>query len=661
MSTREDTNANAASPLEELLNLLELMRPPVPRRKPTKSLLAAVYDDDTELVKAFLAAGSNPNESSKYGSALGRAVSRANPEILNLLIAAGAKNPGSYLAFAAERGDLAIVNRLFELGVDLEKDGGPALSAAAYHNRVEVIKLLLEKGVSVASNNYHAVGEAARHGSLEVLKTLFEAGVRPEHAGDALRMAAAAPLAFASVKFLVEAGVDPLNHPHYAIYYGNPKNPPFTAADAATEANRLEVADYLRGKPIDVEALLAKEEKARKVWNSEGLEDEIREEREKKTAHLLRGAARSEAVQRAVALVRNPALKASLNNPGRSGETALCLAASNGDLEIVSALLEHGADPNQQGVRNCTALCRAAEAGHTDIVKKLLQAGADPNIRNQNQGSALIEAADWDDPEMVKVLLDAGADPKAEDGGGRTAMNIEHGLHGEEVKALLRQAVQKRTGNKPEKGQGLSFVRGKGKLDLADARGVDDFRRIYDDWSVLFVRAPIEDVSRVCAELMAPVRTENDVAKKKVSPARRYVYTLQLKGSAWTVILYSLGFLRESDVQAVKSAAREFSKKLNARAYSYVGEDKSGAESYELFDNGESIEKVTHCGEIEFESKSRARPEFSAETFPDPVFSEEGIYLSACYPKDDGYDIKLVLERLQRGDVERVDFLALKD
>lgn len=119
--------------------------------------------------------------------------------------------------------------------------------------------------------------------------------------------------------------------------------------------------------------------------------------------------------------------------------------------------------------------------------------------------------------------------------------------------------------------------------------------------------------------------------------------------------------MRESDIEAVRSAARELSKKHNTRAYTYLGEDKSGAESYELFEKGESIEKATQCGEIEFESKLRARPEFSAESFPDPVISDEGIYLPACYPKDDGYDIKLVLERLQRGDVERVDFLALKE
>ena len=639
---------------------------PKPKSKPVKSLLGAAYAGDLELVKRFLDAGSSPNETDRYGSpALRHAVTRGNLEIVNLLISAGAKNAGSQLAPAAERGDLAIIRRLFDAGADLENDGGPALSAAAYHNQVDAVKILLEKGVSVAFDGYHAVGEAARHASVEVLRVFFAAGVKPEHAGAALRVAAAAPLAFAGVKFLVEAGVDPINHPHYAFSGGKPVSPPFTPADVAAEAGKPEVADYLRGRPIDVQALLTKEEERRKEWNSDNLDEEIREEHEKKTAHLLRGAARTEAVKRAISLIEKPEIKPKLNSLSASGQTALSLAAVNGDVEIVSALLEQGADPNQPNKWKSTPLREAAGAGNTQVVKELLQGGADPNIPDHNGCTALIEAADWDDSEMVKALLDAEADPKAEDGGGRTPMNVEHGLRSGEIKTLLRQAVQRLSGNKPQKGQGLSFVRGKGTLDPKDARGVQDFRKFYHDshpeWSTLFVRGPIDEVSRQFAELLKPVRLEIDVAKKGVSSARRYVHVFQLKGSAWTAILYSLGFLDESDVQAVERAARVLSTKLNTRACLYMGEDTSGAESYELFENGQSVEKATHCETIQFESKRRQQPQFVAESFPDPVFSDEGIYLPACHPKDDGYDIKLVLERLQRSDIVRADFLVLEE
>jgi len=263
------------------------------------------------------------------------------------------------------------------------------------------------------------------------------------------------------------------------------------------------------------------------------------------------------------------------------------------------------------------------------------------------------------------LLLDAGADPKAVDTGGRTPMTVEHGLRGAEVKALLREAVRNQSGRKEEKGQGLSFVRGKGKGVTAWAGGAQDFRRFYYDsqpeWAVALVRAPIEAVASAYVDLVKPVRWDKDVAKRKTSSAKKLVYLLQLKDSAWTVIFQTLGFLSEADVRAVETAARELSERLKTRAYTYLAEDTSGAEEYELFEHGQSLEKATNCEKLEFSSKLRPRPDFNPELFPDPVFTDEGICLPACYPKDDGYDIKLVVEGFQRGDVARADFVALEE
>src|SRR5215469_1721709 len=217
-SATTKSGSSGAGPLEELLKLLELMQPVDPPKKPTKSLLAAVFADDVELVKRFLAAGYNPNQAGKYASTLGRAVCRGKLEVLDLLIAAGAKEVGSHIAAAAERGDLAIIHRLFEAGVDLEKHGGTALRFAAYHNKVEAVKVLLEKGVPVSVDNYLALSQAAQQGSIAVLRVLFDGGVKPENAGRTLQIAARSG-AFSSVKFLVEAGVDPVNHPHFAFDY----------------------------------------------------------------------------------------------------------------------------------------------------------------------------------------------------------------------------------------------------------------------------------------------------------------------------------------------------------------------------------------------------------------------------------------------------------
>jgi len=57
--------------------------------------------------------------------------------------------------------------------------------------------------------------------------------------------------------------------------------------------------------------------------------------------------------------------------------SALTLAAANGDLEIVTYLLDHKADIDLPGALRETALIKATRALHKDVVKLLLERGAD--------------------------------------------------------------------------------------------------------------------------------------------------------------------------------------------------------------------------------------------------------------------------------------------
>lgn len=650
--------------LQDLFSLLQLMRPPERPEKPSKSLTDAILKDDAELLKKFLALGADVNERpGRLGAPVRTAAYRGNLELVNLLLDAGAKDIGDALAGAAERGHVAIVERLLQERWDPETDGLTALRKAAYHNQAEAVKLLLDKGVRMDADRYGVVGEAARNAAVDVLKVFFAAGLKPANAGEALRTAASSPLCFASVRFLVEAGVNPGEHPHYWLNYeGERQEKPFLPADAAEEENKIEVADFLRGKPIDVEALLAKEAKRRADNASGDLEAAFREEREKKTAHLLRGAARADAVQRAISMIRHPNMKPHLNKADAHGNTALCLAAANGDADIVDALLEAGADPNQcDGGNETPPIYHAAENGRTRVVERLLRAGAEPNSKSKLGRAALIQAVDWADAEMVGMLLDAGADPKVKEHySGLTPMLVSPGLQSFEIRTLLREAVKKRAGGKPEKGQGLSFVGKKNPVNPATARGVQDFRKFYYDshpeWAVMFARAPIEKVSQAYADIVKSARWEKDIAKKKIEPARKFVYLLQLKDSDWTILLRALGFCLE-----IQNETRELSKKLNARVYTYMAEDTSGAEGYELFEKGESMETAIHCDGMKFESKLRKQPKFDKKIFPDPIFADDGIYLPCCHVEDDGYGIKLVLKRIDPAGVARADFVSLPE
>lgn len=58
--------------------------------------------------------------------------------------------------------------------------------------------------------------------------------------------------------------------------------------------------------------------------------------------------------------------------PVQAGQTGLMLAVSHGRMDMVRALLGHGADVNIQDDEGSTALMCASEHGHVEIVKLLL-------------------------------------------------------------------------------------------------------------------------------------------------------------------------------------------------------------------------------------------------------------------------------------------------
>ena len=77
----------------------------------------------------------------------------------------------------------------------------------------------------------------------------------------------------------------------------------------------------------------------------------------------------------------------------------------------ISALLEHGADPDQQDADLMTGLHFAARYGRSDVAELLLDYGADPMARNIQDETALhVGTAD---PGMVDTLVTRSADPYA--------------------------------------------------------------------------------------------------------------------------------------------------------------------------------------------------------------------------------------------------------
>ena len=98
-------------------------------------------------------------------------------------------------------------------------------------------------------------------------------------------------------------------------------------------------------------------------------------------------------------------------NAGRGNGATPMLWAANGPTDILLWLLEHGGNPNQDGV---TPLMAAARWGATENVRALIDRGAVVNAR-VNRGTPLIFAAGGERAgvDTIRLLLDRGADPNA--------------------------------------------------------------------------------------------------------------------------------------------------------------------------------------------------------------------------------------------------------
>ena len=103
-------------------------------------------------------------------------------------------------------------------------------------------------------------------------------------------------------------------------------------------------------------------------------------------------------------------------------DAALIEAAGRGDVALVGAMLDTGADVNGTAVDGTTALHWAVRGAHRDLAELLIRTGASAAAEDRYGVTPLHLAAVNGSAALIAALLDAGADPNATAPTGETAL-----------------------------------------------------------------------------------------------------------------------------------------------------------------------------------------------------------------------------------------------
>jgi ankyrin len=312
-----------------------------------------------------------------------------------------------------------------------QADGTTALLWAVRQDDLESVDLLVRAGANVNAANRDgatAMYLACINNNAGMVEKLIKAGVDPNATflmhGETALMEAARTGSVDVVKVLLD---------HAAQVNARETLRQTTPIMWAAEQDHADVVRLLASGGADVNAQsLVNEPKKRYGVNYKGTESHSGG----MTSLVL--AAREGALDSVEALV---AAKADVNKLTGDGSSAMLVAIQNGHYDVARFLLEHGADPNLANEKGWNPLYLAVkhrniETGTIpvpnanqalDFIKMLLDRGADTNLRlkanteirngqratwlNEAGATPFLRAALCGDIEVMKLLLAHGADP----------------------------------------------------------------------------------------------------------------------------------------------------------------------------------------------------------------------------------------------------------
>jgi len=429
---------------------LQLPFPSNIRIRSTPLFMAAELGHEA-MVRLLLEKGANPEIYNQYGKLPWHSAANRGDETTAIIILKKQLERSTNaqtidwlrttsFATAVEEGYGAIVSFLSEEAFDIntkDRNGNSALFCAAAQNRETTIRILLDNGADIETTNDRSVTPligAAQAGYRAVVQILLDRGANIEAKNNlgqtslasALQSLSSCPPSSPSSNLLLEV---------IQLLLDNGAN-----LDAETGQRVLFNAAGYGSEPL-VRLLLQKGSDVNEIdsRNKTPLESAVMGGHEGVVRLLLQSGANREssvrALKEAIESKKSSFAIAQLLLDGiHPVAGTLCLAAKQGDEDMVRLLLEKGSDVNETDSHNKTPLESAVMGGHEGVVRLLLQNGANresgvgalrETIESEKSSFAIAQllldgihpaagtlcfAARWDNEDMVRLLLEKGSD-----------------------------------------------------------------------------------------------------------------------------------------------------------------------------------------------------------------------------------------------------------
>jgi ankyrin repeat protein len=381
--------------IEELLKFCESLSPD--QLQPI--LVLAAQHDQKDIANFLLRKGAtaagNENEALFFAAKTG------SFDIVELLLQKGASvdttNRGSPLNAAVVGGSLEIIDLLRNRGASVSTTAsGEALCAAIEREDIEILTYLLQNGADISQpveEKESPLAFALEQSNEDILEALFR-NLDIETAGESALSIAAASGSSEHVQMLLDRGVS-----------SNAKGGPYgNAIYAAAFRGHEEVIRLLLENRVDpdLDGGFHTDEPIVEDYGTFQITTEP------DTKQIYRGTAINVAAENGHIDI----VKALLESGATIGGSKLLhFAVSSGDEELVRLALDQGVSVNVYHIEGGTPLTAAAAAGFSSIVQLLLDRGAEIHWQGGQDSTPLASAVDSGDLETITALLDAGADP----------------------------------------------------------------------------------------------------------------------------------------------------------------------------------------------------------------------------------------------------------